>query len=424
MNGRSILCFLSTLLLLSTNSGAFMGKNARTGLYHDHDALDCYDCHVGISSSSDDFARSDSSAKSMLKKPTTDLCLSCHSEFGADAVQAPYVATSDGKNPGIRGRAMPAGDFYYSSKDPKKGHNPGKTRGRQSSAMPSDPKLSVAPGGNFPTDNWDCCSCHEPHYRFSPAAAPWRQLKRKVNGIVHTGVETAAVGVESSGGNQGPTTAGFRPIESNSRGGMEGMEQASAGKSTSSPDGANLFLPEGETNKNVYKGDFSSFCATCHGDFHGDREASMPGGGAYSSSGNTAAGGEWLKHPTAIAIGASAEYNTGNYTKMVTNRQGTNPNPRGYDWKYPLVKVDGRWSVTSSSIPGQIGRNDRIMCLTCHKAHASQYDNMLRWDPGKPAFIANGEIDGYHEGSNGDNPAYGCNKCHLMGGANAFVKAF
>jgi hypothetical protein len=408
---------------MASQGWAFTDLRGQTKLYHEHSSLECSDCHEGNLGNPDGISDK-STIKSMLKKPTTDLCLSCHEEAGADMAKAPYVATMDGKDPGVKGRAMPAGDFYFSRMDPKKGHNPGKSSGRQASAMPSDPRLTRAPGGTFGTADWDCCSCHEPHYRFSQKATAWRQLKRKVNGIVHTGNETAVLGVESSGGNSGGTTAGYKPIESNSRGDLVNGEYIQERKDHLPLDGANLFIPEGETNKNVYQGGFSSFCATCHGDFHGGDEGASGLGGARSSTGNTAIAGQWVKHPSNLALGSSSRYDENTYNKNVINQQGTNPNPAGYDWKYPLVKVDGKWSVTSPSLPGQMGNRDRLMCLTCHKAHASQFDNMLRWDAKKPGFIANGQKDGYHQISNGDNPAYGCNKCHLMGGANAYVKAF
>ncbi|HEY6006050.1 MAG TPA: hypothetical protein VIV57_24430, partial [Anaeromyxobacter sp.] len=78
----------------------------------------------------------------------------------------------------------------------------------------------------------------------------------------------------------------------------------------------------------------------------------------------------------------------------------------------------------------------RIACLTCHKAHASKFDNMVRFDAKDHAFlpVAGEDVEGvtYDSAaaalvagaSKGDNPAFGCGKCHQKGGTKAYVKAF
>jgi hypothetical protein len=288
----------------------------------------------------------------------------------------------------------------------------------------SDPYLSSSPGGNFQAGNFDCVSCHDPHDRFGANVSAWRQLKRKVNGIVHTGSETATKGVESYGGSEGPTTAGYEPILSNSRGDIQGTSYLNRRKDGQELEGANLFRVEGDDNKNVYRGGFSSFCSVCHGDFHGGNGEAPTG-----ENGKTRAGGGWIRHPANIPMGGpGSRYGIAAYTAAVVNMQGNNPNPAGYDWKYPLVKADADFSVksraASANIQGTAAGTDRIACLTCHKAHASQYTNMTRWDSRAHSFIAAGEKDFTGSASPGDNPAYGCGKCHRMGGSRAYRKSF
>lgn len=402
--------------------------SVNTKLYHSADGMVCGDCHVlhgsedGASPPAGTNVGSEPTA-SLLKKPSvTDLCLQCHMSPANTAYKAPPAMTADGVPPG--GASLPGGDFYFSSADPRKGHNPGKSRGAQSSTLPSDAAITASPGGNFTTNDFDCVSCHDPHDRFGYTVSAWRQLKRKVNGIVHTGNETAAKGVETYGGSEGTTAPGYEPILSNSRGDIQGTTWMNRRKDGQELEGADLFAAEGDANKNVYRGGFSSFCAVCHGDFHGGN-----GEGPNGENGKTRAGGGWIRHPANMQMGGpGSRYGIAAYTAAVVNTQGNNPNPAGYDWKYPLVKADADFSVksrgASADDAGTAAGTDRISCLTCHKAHASPFANMTRWDSRAHSFIAAGEKDFSGAPSQGDNPAYGCGKCHRMGGSKAFRKVF
>ncbi|MBI5342473.1 MAG: hypothetical protein HZB63_04025 [Deltaproteobacteria bacterium] len=422
-----ILAFGSIFLVApSSYSYLDISLSVNTKLYHSPDGMVCGDCHV-LHNSEDGAAPATGSGAAgpsakLLKKPSvTDLCLQCHLSPSNVAYKAPAVMTSGGTTPD--GVSLPAGDFYWSSADPRKGHNPGKTRGAQSSSISSDPVITVSPGGNFSTGDFDCISCHDPHDRFGDSVAAWRQLKRRINGIVHTGNETAAKGVESYGGSEGPTTAGYEPILSNSRGDIQGTSYRNKRKDGQDLEGADLFKAEGDDNKNVYRGGFTSFCSVCHGDFHGGGESQR------SDNGKTRSGGAWIRHPANISMDTpGGKYGIAAYTAAVANSQGNNPNPAGYDWKYPLVKADADFSVKSrafsSNDPATAAGTDRIGCLTCHKAHASQYSNMTRWDPRAHSFIPAGGKDFTGAASVGDNPAYGCGKCHRMGGSKAYRKSF
>lgn len=419
------------ILGLSTSIAA--GINST--LYHSYDGLVCGDCHrlaAGGQSGS-------IGADSLHKADITDLCLSCHKEGNntpqtadlpdvADgAWEAPIVMTRDGKNPATFSKAMPAGDFYWSALDPQKGHNPAYTLGAvgigpTSQSMRADPVLGTQPPGGALVDvEWSCHSCHGTHSRFEAEVSAWRQLKRLVNGRVVTG-NVGSYGVESAPVEliQDPE---FEPLKSNSRGNIQGLEYVNIRTDGNSLDGADLSRAESDTNKNVYRGGFSSFCAVCHGQFHdGLSETAM------NDNGRTRSEGAWVRHPSNLKLGDVSRYGLEAYTAQVFNAQGSNPNPVGYDWKYPLVKADNDFSVISNqpavNVPGTVTGDDRIMCLTCHKAHATRYENMTRWDVNSHAFIADGRTDFTGATSNGDNPAYGCGKCHQMGGVNAFVKSF
>ncbi len=421
------------------------GQGVNTKLYHSYDGLVCADCHtMHYSEDGTTPANADAGGpfqKMLKKKATADLCLSCHTQGQNTAAtawggtlasgqswSAPIVKTTGGASATSLGIAMPGGDFYWSDNDPAKGHNPSWTDGNQASMMSTDSTLAssfppTVPGisGSYTEADWDCHTCHGMHNRFSGSYTSWRQVKRKVNGVVHTG-DVSGLGVETTAGNKGATAAGYEPIESNSRGDIQGLNYVATRGDGSALDGADLWAPYSETNKNVYRGGFSSFCSVCHGNFHGGTETSSTSGWS-SSTGNTTGGNHWLRHPTNVPLDGGHGYDAAGYQVTVSNTQGTNPNPAGYDYKYPLRRDGGTWTVTSASTAGQVTNTDKVMCLTCHMAHAGPYANALRWDEaGQPAFIADGATDGYGETSNGDNPAFGCNKCHQKGGHNAYVK--
>lgn len=127
---------------------------------------------------------------------------------------------------------------------------------------------------------------------------------------------------------------------------------------------------EADTNHNVYKvsaiasDEFSAWCGSCHGDFHTKTK---------DNSGN------WIRHPTAEELGGLAS----NY--------GTNYTPA-----YPVATTNANAAIgTNWAISGT---TEGVMCLSCHKAHATNYANATRWD--------NGAASG---------SGTGCNKCHAKG---------
>lgn len=437
-----------------TQSAGKAGPN--TLQYHSYDGLICTDCHTLHNSENGATVNQSGQGGTQLNRELlkrgdwTDMCLSCHTEGSNTSSTvllsgventgwvAPPVMSINGTYTG----SMPAGDFYFSKNDAKKGHNPSYTKGADltgagtSLLMPADATLkALPPGGTSITDKeWSCHSCHGMHSRFSDTYSAWRQLKRKVNGKVVTGSETAGT-VETSGGTSGTTTAGYEPIMSNSRGDIQGTTYKFSRADSNPLEGADLMLAESDTNKNVYRGGFSSFCSACHGDFHGGTGETRATDNAKTNIGQT-----WQRHPTNVKLNetsivqtnngsstSGAKYGITTYTKVVSNAQSTNPNPVGYDWRYPLVQDNADFTVKStvaawSNASTALGTS-RIMCLTCHKAHASKFDNMTRWDANAHSFLASGATSDVGDGpAVGDNPAYGCGKCHQKGGAKAFVK--
>ena len=101
------------------------------------------------------------------------------------------------------------------------------------------------------------------------------------------------------------------------------------------------------------------FCSGCHAHYHspgfpGDLWGIDNGGGSNP----------WLRHPADFAIPDSGEYKASNGGIVGA----------AYD---PTVPVGKSLSGTDDTIV-EVG--DTVMCLSCHRAHGSQYPDMLRWD--------------------------------------------
>ena len=129
------------------------------------------------------------------------------------------------------------------------------------------------------------------------------------------------------------------------------------------------------TSHNEYQGSTASaantisyLCAKCHKNFH-----TWEGGAAEVGTESP-----WFRHPTDVVLKSTGEYS--NYTD--------------YSMTAPLARPDPDNVIDTTLVtPG----TDIIMCLSCHRAHASPYYKMLRWD---------------YKSSTLSTALSGCNVCH------------
>jgi hypothetical protein len=129
------------------------------------------------------------------------------------------------------------------------------------------------------------------------------------------------------------------------------------------------------TSHNEYKGSTDSatdtisyLCSECHGNFH-----TWTGGPAEVGTASP-----WLRHPTDIVLSGAGEYASYINYSMVA----------------PLARPDpGTVPDTTKVTPG----TDIVMCLSCHRAHATSYFKVLRWD---------------YKNTDLSTALSGCNVCH------------
>ncbi|TDB36211.1 MAG: hypothetical protein D9V46_07825 [Deltaproteobacteria bacterium] len=131
---------------------------------------------------------------------------------------------------------------------------------------------------------------------------------------------------------------------------------------------------------NLAAGSISSHCARCHGDFHN--------GGGKMAAGSFGAG-VWLRHPIDFDMSRSVSS-----TEYATYNSGTGTaNP------YSVISPVATASTTPVVNTSVYAASDDaiVMCLSCHRAHGSPYDAIMRWDYKKWP-----QADGYN----------GCAVCH------------
>ncbi len=139
----------------------------------------------------------------------------------------------------------------------------------------------------------------------------------------------------------------------------------------------------------AYNSGVSAWCGNCHGDIH-------------------ETGGKFI-HPTNVALGPEIAQNYNLYNGALDPTGGTSSTAylAAVPFEDPAVLYTGTEGPTGTS---------RVMCLSCHRAHASSAPDSGRWDF-NVTFLSD---DGVESGSYPLPNPYGttaqrslCNKCHL-----------
>ena len=330
---------------------------------------ECSNCHtVHNSQHGNDmqtgYAESSSAKANLLR---ANNCLGCHasSENTWDGVGgAPIVYNVSEPNYGENDEGLAAGNFYYTttasgaSGATSRGHSLDCVGSTDDTTPLSDQRASCGSGCHMPDglSTNGCESCHFPAHHKGTSYGGWTDAD--------TGYYRFLGPVpDPDGGATGHLW------------GIRGYEDNDWQKSTTS------------INHNEYSGEekttdyfsISHFCAGCH------YESSEPVNCKYFSTGDS------TYHKANMILPAD-------YTNWDGYREsGDSDSPGDY---HPLLPI-ARKNITSYTSPSNIvvyNANDTLMCLSCHRAHASPYDKMLRWDYVGSAWI--------------DLPDESCKGCH------------
>lgn len=293
----------------------------------------CGDCHTMHNSQGGSPVATDLEGNPLVTPYSILLissCVGCHSnDSSATVTSISLINTPVVNNLSEPLGALAGGNFFHLNADDSYGHN----------VFPSNPDDLLGtdpPGGAFPEGG---------AYEGQLRCAGTRGCHGLNGGHAETPVDDPLYAV------YGSHHANVSPTDGSTVGKSYRFLYGIVGKEDDDWEQDNV-----NTSHNEYKGSpgftdtttVNFFCAECHGDYHG-------------SSG---VGGEtpWLRHPTDVILPAgSTEY--AQYT--------------AYSMLAPVARADPfNVEDTTKAKPG----TDIVMCLSCHRAHASPYYKLMRWD--------------------------------------------
>jgi len=344
-----------------------LGLSASSVLaFHDGGVAECAGCHTMHNSQDGALVDADhpnGNAYLLNNGTPSDTCLQCHANYGQHRQGSGFG---------------PGGDFYWVTRTFSwTGHgstvvSTGDSHGHNvispAYGIAQDGVLSAAPGGDFLSARLGCTSCHDPHGNQN-----FRLLY---------------------GNDQGPNYSGSRynftadaPI---AKGNSRTTYTTSGG--------------ETDLKHTVYKSGMSEWCANCHTDLHDNNTTNFV-------------------HPTR-AMGSEI---AGKYNAYVSSDNLTGGSAAtSYLGLVPFEAVNADLATVSTTnyTTGPTGV-DQVMCLSCHRAHASPFADSARWDMSE-TFLADShpsvtdinflqtDVDRkYYNYTLVQNQRSLCNKCHV-----------
>jgi predicted CXXCH cytochrome family protein len=264
-------------------------------------------------------------------------CIGCHTSTGDATIvnNVPIIFNTSTLNNPLAG-----GNFFYVRTNDTSGHNVSGLKGL-------DPTLGITPpGGSDLSSQLTCAGEFGCHGDRTAGSNEYIVMKGAHHEDDTGGIDGTSVGLS------------YRFLN-----GILGTED---------PDWEQDNI---NTSHNEYKGSTASatdtisyLCSQCHGKLH-----TWEGGASEVGTSSP-----WLRHPTDIALN-----NTGEYASYTV-----------YNMIVPVARPDPDSVIDTTQVtPG----TDIIMCLSCHRAHASPNFKSLRWD---------------YKDVNLSTALSGCNVCH------------
>ena len=239
----------------------------------------------------------------------------------------------------------------------------------------SDMTNVLAPGGTFPASELSCTSCHDPHGAY----------RRNIDGsITTTGTPLQGSGsYAASPDPQANASSGvyrllggrnYQPAP-----GGSGMLFVNDPPAAVAP--ANYNRSEAGTQTRVaYGAGMSEWCQNCHTTMH---SAAYPGpsqllhpSGASAKLGLT----KTTLYNSYRKTGDLSGIPDTSFLSLVPFEEGTTD--------YAALKAHAR--SDDAYLRGPDNTNSQVMCLSCHRAHASGWDGMTRWNTGADFIVYNG----------------------------------
>jgi hypothetical protein len=251
--------------------------------------------------------------------------------------------------------------------------------------LTEDATNTAAPGGSYLAADLSCASCHDPH------------------GQVNGGA-TAPISVSGSYGAApaaGTIAGNYRLL------GDVAYGLAAAPVAVISDTGPNGKYGEVDDHHVAYGSNMSEWCASCHGDYIIDTQKHPAENGQHLN-------GEATNYNAYVATGDLSGIVDTSYLALVP---------------FELQETTRATLLLRSESTAGPDSSSNVMCLTCHRAHASAFNNITRWDmdteflvdslPGATELVAMGAVanSAYYGrvigAEFGEYQRSLCNKCHV-----------
>ncbi len=387
--------------------------------YHDGGVARCEGCHTMHNSVDNKSVVPGVAqfvgAKYLLKgNDQSSTCLQCHGTTAAKAGSSYYVMSTDASASVTPGGMTPGGDFgwikmgdiAYTKSYGGTGTNVGKRRGHNIVAtdfgMTASTVFTTAPGGVYPSNQFYCSSCHDPHSAAridSTGSLVTRTSGSNVGAIAQSGSYPVtampaagdAYGVyRFLGGN------GYLPKSVSS---IANIQFTANPPVAVAPATYNQLETTNEVRV-AYGSGMSEWCSNCHGQIHMDAYTTGTAGLQHPA-------GNGAKFTSAIAANYNAYVYSGNLTNTNNNASYTSlvPFERGTGAS-GLVSLGALADNTNTVTIAGPDTTSNVMCLSCHRAHSSAWKQMVRYQGAtEGTFIT---VDGDYVGTDGTGEqAYG-----------------
>ncbi len=415
-----------------------IGLSSMAYAFHSGNAAECGGCHSMHSAPA-------GGSFLLIKVDPSSACLNCHAQ--PDSAPSSYhIMTYPVPGAGLAPvERTPGGDFAWLLKNytftvrgtttTESGSTHGHNIIANDYGLTVDPNNPTSPGGNFPSNQLSCVSCHDAHGRYRRLADG--SIVTSGATVLGSGSYNTSIGNNGTVIPQGQAVGTYRILAGIGHGrpdiGFPGVPVAVAPSTYNQTEATNqVRVAYGFSGDSSGRTSWGRWCAACHAQMHNDNRNNV--------------------HPIDETLGSDIANIYNGYVNSGKTVGGSNTT--SYLSLVPFFENTTDFTVTGYSNLGSHASNkdayltgpgtgDRVACLSCHRAHASGFPEMLRWsmegefityadangnaiwpgiDNGAPAQFARGRTSAETKAAYYDRDVnvFGpyqrvlCNKCHAQ----------